>query len=92
MLCNTAKDCGSAACPRRGSATLCIDHACACLLPRKRSASSVLLLSVAVVAVIYMMGGRSTTTRFQAADTFRGYKKGYVFKRGDNGLGYYLDM
>jgi len=28
---------------------------------------------------------------FEASDTFKGQKNGYVFKKGDEGLGYYLD-
>ena len=28
---------------------------------------------------------------FEASETFKGQKNGYVFKRGDEGLGYYLD-
>ena len=28
---------------------------------------------------------------FEASDTFKGQKNGYVFKRGNEGLGYYLD-
>lgn len=29
--------------------------------------------------------------KFEASDTFKGNRPGYVFKRGDEGLGYYLD-
>ena len=28
---------------------------------------------------------------FEPSDTFKGYKNGYVFKKGNRGLGYYLD-
>ena len=30
-------------------------------------------------------------TEFEASDTFKGNRPGYVFKRGNRGLGYYLD-
>ena len=30
-------------------------------------------------------------SHFEASDTFKGNKPGYVFKKGDKGLGYYLD-
>ena len=29
--------------------------------------------------------------KFEPSDTFKGNKPGYVFKKGDRGLGYYLD-
>ena len=28
---------------------------------------------------------------FEPSDTFKGHKNGYVFKKGNRGLGYYLD-
>jgi hypothetical protein len=34
---------------------------------------------------------QSNAANFIAASSFQGAKKGYVFKRGDDGLGYYLD-
>ena len=30
-------------------------------------------------------------SHFEASETFKGQKNGYVFKKGDRGLGYYLD-
>ena len=30
-------------------------------------------------------------TEFEASESFKGRKPGYVFKKGDKGLGYYLD-
>jgi hypothetical protein len=32
-----------------------------------------------------------TQSYFIPSDSFQGYKQGYVFKMGDEGLGYYID-
>ena len=38
-----------------------------------------------------VLEGYSSGSEFEASDSFKGRKHGYVFKKGDKGLGYYLD-
>ena len=38
-----------------------------------------------------ILEGYSSDSEFEASDSFKGRKHGYVFKKGGQGLGYYLD-
>ena len=38
-----------------------------------------------------ILEGYSSDSEFEASDSFKGRKPGYVFKKSEQGLGYYLD-
>ena len=75
-------------CNKHGSELLCIQNrGCMCTLPSKKMKLCMLITIIVFILLI----SRKKERKFIPSSTFKGYKKGFVYKMENGKLGYHAD-
>lgn len=86
MNCNTSYDCGG--CNKLGSEAMCVNGGCVCSLPQKSLRCA--LRAALVFATVFLVLKGMRRDDFIPSSKWKGERRGYAFKLGDKGQGYYV--